>query len=124
MSEKQQEAPERDGDLYKRAREIIDAVFASPCVVETRCFSRMVEVDRLEDRVVALLQQPVTSELATTGRGEGDPLSALADADLNARIDFHERELEKLKAEGATIRRMLARSEKRAPATVAEGQSQ
>jgi hypothetical protein len=55
-TEKEREVPEQQ--LKKRARQIIDAVFASPCVVETRCFSQPEAVEQLEDQIVALLLPP------------------------------------------------------------------
>jgi hypothetical protein len=48
--------------LKKRARQIIDAVFASPVVVETRCFSQPQEVDRLEDQIAAMLSATPRAE--------------------------------------------------------------
>lgn len=61
------EAPAYDA-LKKRARQIIDAVIESPVIVEVRTFSQPEEVDRLEDRIVALLTKSLVAPAAPGGR--------------------------------------------------------
>lgn len=58
--------------LKKRARQVIDAVINSPCVVETRFFSQVEEQDKLEDEVARMLAATTAPETAVPLPAAGD----------------------------------------------------
>jgi hypothetical protein len=77
-----------DKGLKKLAVRIIDTVLQSPCVVETRCFSQLEEVDRLETQVTELLSTSRATEGELIVEAAQEYERRIAELERRLRIPF------------------------------------